>query len=71
MVQKEDEKNWVITFGFISPALFMVLKLSKMVSYLQFFADTSKKTKGVIAIYYMHLKVLVSLFQKMVLVIML
>ena len=29
----------------------MVLKLSKIVSFLQFFADISKKSKAVIAIY--------------------
>ena len=29
----------------------MVLKLSKVVSFLQFFADISKKSKAVIAIY--------------------
>ena len=29
----------------------MVLKLSKIVSFLQFFADISKKSKTVIAIY--------------------
>ena len=29
----------------------MVLKLSKIVSFLQFFADVSKKSKAVIAIY--------------------
>ena len=41
----------------------MVFKLSKIVSFLQFFAAVSKKSKTVIAIYVyvLYLKVLVSL----------
>ena len=49
--RKADEKNGVISVVFISPSWFMVLKLSKIVSFLQFFADISKKSKAVIAIY--------------------
>ena len=48
---KADEKNGVISVVFISPFLFMVLKLSKIVSFLQLFADISKKSKALLAIY--------------------
>ena len=49
--RKADVKNGVISVVFISLSWFMVLKLSKIVSFLQFFADISKKSKAVIAIY--------------------
>ena len=43
----------------------MVLKkLSKIVSLMQLFANVSKKSKAIIAIYYMHQKVLVFSFRK-------
>ena len=42
-----DEKNRVICLVFMSPSWVMVLKLSKIV----FFADVSKKSKAVLAIY--------------------
>ena len=45
------EKNGVISLVFISPSSVMVLKLSKFVAYLQFFADVCKKSKPIIAIY--------------------
>ena len=51
MAQKADEKNGVINLVFISLSWLMVLKLSKIVPFLQFFADISKKSKAVIAIY--------------------
>ena len=50
-LEKQMKKNGVISVVFISPSWFMVLKLSKIVSFLQFFADISKKSKAVIAIY--------------------
>ena len=48
---KADEKSGGISVVFTSPSWFMVLKLSKIVSFLQFFVDISKKSKAVIAIY--------------------
>ena len=48
---KADEKNGVMNLVFISPSWFMVLKLSKILSFLQFFADISKTSKAVIAIF--------------------
>ena len=51
MARKVDLKNGVISVVFISPSWFTVLKLSKIVSFLQFFANISKKSKAVIAIY--------------------
>ena len=49
--RKADKKNGVMNLVFILPSWFMVLKLSKIVSFLQFFADIRKKSKAVIAIY--------------------
>ena len=49
--RKADEKNGIISAVFISPSWFMVLKLSRIVFFLQFFADISKNSKAVIAIY--------------------
>ena len=40
-----------ISLVFLTPSWFMVLQLSKIVSFLQLFADISKKSKAVIAIY--------------------
>ena len=61
--QKANEKNGVINLFSISPSWVMVLKkLSKIVSLMQLFANVSKKSKAIIAIYYMHQKVLVLLF---------
>ena len=45
------DKKGVTGLVFISPSWFMALKLSKIVSSLQIFADVSKKSKAVIAIY--------------------
>ena len=49
--RKTDEKNGVIFQIFMSPSWVMILKLSKIVSFLQFFADFSFKSKTVIAVY--------------------
>ena len=49
--RRADEKNGVISVVFISPFGFMVLKLSKIVSFSQFFADISEKSKAVTTIY--------------------
>ena len=48
---KSRWKNGVISLVFISFSWLMVLKLSKIVSFLHFSADVSKKYKAVIAIY--------------------
>ena len=49
--QKADEKDGVICLVFMSPSRVMVIILLKIVPFLQFFADVSKKSKAVIAIY--------------------
>ena len=48
---KADEKNEVICLVFMSPFWVMVLKISKIVSFLHFFVDFSNKSKTVIAVY--------------------
>ena len=68
---KTDEKNGVICLVFMSPSWVMAVKLSEIVSLLQFFADVRKKSKAVMAIYVYAFETLVSLFWKTVLVIML
>ena len=45
------KKIGVICLVSMSPSWVFVLKLSKNVSFLQYFADVSKKSKVVIAIY--------------------
>ena len=49
--RKADEKNGVIFPFFMSLFWVVVLKLSKIVSFLHFFADLSNKSKTVIAVY--------------------
>ena len=44
-------KKGVICLVFMSPSWVTVLKLSKIVSFLPFLADISKKSKAVIAIF--------------------
>ena len=63
--EKLDKK--IVVIGLISmfPTWVMVCKLSKKVHFLQFCADLSKKFKSVETFTYMHLKVLITLFQKM------
>ena len=60
--ERVDEKNGIICLVFMSPSWVIVLKLSKIVSFLQIFADVSKKLSLLQQILIMHLKVLVSLF---------
>ena len=50
-LKKSRWKNWVTSLVFISSSWFMVLKLSKIVFFLQFFTDVSKKSISLIAIY--------------------
>ena len=70
--EKVDEKNGVICLVSMFPSWVMVLKLSKKVHFLQFCADLSEKSKFIKAIFtYIHLKGLVTHFQKMVLFIVL
>ena len=66
-VEKVDEKKGVICLVYMFPSWVMVCKSSKKSAFLQFCADLSKKSKSVKAIPYMYLKVLIMLFQKMVL----
>ena len=49
--EKADEKNGIIFLIFMSPSWVKVLKLNKIVYFLQLFPDVSKKSKAVIAIY--------------------
>ena len=49
--QKTDEKNWVICLVFMTPCWVIVLKLSNIVSFLQFLANVIKTSTAVIAIY--------------------
>ena len=71
--EKVDGKNGVIKLVSIFPSRVMVLKLSKkVISFLKFCADLSKKSKYFKAIYiYIYLKGLVVHFQKMALFILL
>ena len=50
-VQKVDEKNSAICIVFFFPSQVMVLKLLKIVHFLQICADPSKKSKSIKAIY--------------------
>ena len=50
-VRKLKEKNGVSCLVFISPSWVVVLKMSKIVPFLQFFANVSKTSKAVVAIY--------------------
>ena len=49
--EKVDEKNGIICLFSMFPTWVMVRKLSKKVHFLQVFADFSKKSKSVKAIY--------------------
>ena len=48
---KSNRKNGVINLVFMSLSWVMVLELSKIICFLQVFADVSQKSKAVIAIY--------------------
>ena len=50
-VEKLDEKNGVICLPYMFPSWVMVRKLSKKVHFLKFYADLSKKSKSVKAVY--------------------
>ena len=69
--RKADEKNEVVSLVFIFRFWVMVLKLSKIVSFLQFLTDVSKKFKAAIAIYVYASESFRFALLKMVLVIML
>ena len=65
---KGSQSRWgVICLIFMSLSRFIFIRLTKTVSFLHFFADVCKTSKAVIAISEDHLKVLVLLFQKMIL----
>ena len=51
LAQKVDEKNGVICLVFFFPSSVMVLKLTKIVHFLQICADLSQKSKSIKAIY--------------------
>ena len=60
------EKNGVICLVSIFPSWVMVLKLSKIVHFWNF-ALTSAKNLSLLKLFpYMHLKVLITFFQKMI-----
>ena len=50
-VQKVDEKNGTMCLVFFFPSWVMVLKLPKIVHFLQICADLSKKSKSIKVIY--------------------
>ena len=60
---KVDEKNGTFCLVSMFSSWVRVLKLSKKVHFLKFCADFSKKLKK---LRYMHLKVLITLFQKII-----
>ena len=60
-LQRQMKKIGVICLVFMSPSWVMILKLWKIISFLQFFGDASKKSKAVIVMY-MHPEFLGSLF---------
>ena len=67
IAKKVDIKNGVICLVSVFPFCVMVLKLSKKVHFWQVCADLSKKPKSVETIYIdIDLKVLITLFQKMI-----
>ena len=63
--KKNEKKKWVICLVPMFPSWLMVLKLPKKVRFLQFGADVSKISKSVKGTY-VHLKVLITLYQKMI-----
>ena len=64
--RKSRWKNEVICLVFKFSFWVMALNLSRKVNFLPFCADFSTKRKCVKAIYIFHLKVLTTLFQKMI-----
>ena len=50
-LEKQMKKMGLVSLVIMSHFWIMVFKLSKIVSFLQFFANVSKKSKAVIAIY--------------------
>ena len=67
-LEKVGQENGVICLVSMLLSWVIFFKLSKKVHFLQFCADLSKKSKFIKAIFtYMHLKGLVTHFQKMVL----
>ena len=69
--EKVDEKTSVIFLVFMFPFWVMVLRWPKKVHFLQFELISARNLNLLKQVTYMHLKGLVSLFQKMVLFIML
>ena len=63
-LEKVDEKHRVICLVLMCPSWVMGLKLLNKVYILQFWADLNKKPNSVKL--YIHLKVLITLFQKKV-----
>ena len=66
---KVDETYGPICLVSMFSSLIIVFKLSNKVHFLQFCGDLSKKLKSVKAIRYMDLKVLITLFEKVIWVI--
>ena len=66
-VRKADEKDRVICLFFIFLPGLRSFNCQIMCCFLQFCADISKKSKSDIVMYSMHLKALITVFQKMVL----
>ena len=65
--EKVDEKNGVICVVFMFPSRVMILKLSKKVHFFNFVLTSVKNLSILKQFTYMHLKGLITRFQKMVL----
>ena len=65
-VEKVNKKNEAIFVALLFRSWVMTFKLFRKVHILQFCADLSKKPKSVKTIYILHLKVLITHFQKMI-----
>ena len=65
-VEKVNKKNEAIFLALLFPSWVTTLKLFRKVHILQFCADFSKKPKSIQTIYILHLKVLITHFQKMI-----
>ena len=64
--EKVDEKNGVICLVSMFPSWVMVCKLSKKVHFYNFVLTSARNLRLLQQFTYMHLKVLITLFQKMI-----
>ena len=64
--EKVDEKNGVIALVSMLPCQVLVLKLSKKLSFLQSVLTSARNLSLLKQFTYMYLKVLITLFQKII-----